>query len=286
MSSISYKNHNLFFGTGGKPNSTIGTSTEDGIKRIRELNLDCMEIEWVRGVHIKEEGTFSIKKIASEKEVKLSVHAPYFINLNSEDKAKRKASMERIFDSARMGKLSGAESVVFHTGYYGNSPKEAYKTILDGIKEISKELKAEDNFIILRPETSGKQSQFGSLDEILNLCSELEGVEPCIDFAHLHARERGKLNTYEEFYNILEKVEKKLGKQSLLNIHIHVSGISYGDKGEKKHLNLKESDFRYDEWIQALKDFNLRGLVIIESPNLEQDAILLKGLYSGTKFKS
>lgn len=286
MSNTSYKNNNLFFGTGGIPNSTIGTSTEDGIKRIKELNLDCMEIEWVRGVHIKEESTYSIKKVALEKEVRLSVHAPYFINLGSEDKMKRKASIERIFDSARMGKLSGAESVVFHAGYYGSSPKNAYKKIFDGIREISKELKAEDNFITLRPETSGKQSQFGSLDEILNLCSELEGIEPCIDFAHLHAREAGKLNTYEEFYNIFEKVERKLGKQALLNIHIHISGISYGDKGERKHLNLKESDFRYDEWVQALKDFDIKGLVIVESPNLEQDAILLKDLYSGKKFKS
>ena len=124
----------------------------------------------------------------------------------------------------------------------------------------------------------GKRSQFGTLDEVLTLCREVDGLEPCLDFSHLHARE-GKVNSYPDFHRILRKVEKKLGPRALQNVHIHIAGIDYGDKGEIKHLNLADSDFRYDEWLQALRDLDVEGLVICESPNLEADAVMLKKLY-------
>lgn len=130
----------------------------------------------------------------------------------------------------------------------------------------------------------GKPAQFGSLDEVLTLCQEVEGLAPCLDFSHLHARE-GKANTYLDFHRILRKVGKRLGKAALQDIHIHISGIEYGLKGEIKHLNLAESDFRYDEWTSALKDMDVAGLVICESPSRETDAVLLKNLYGAFRLK-
>ena len=106
----------------------------------------------------------------------------------------------------------------------------------------------------------------------------MEGVAPCIDFAHLHAR-TGKFNTHKEFSQVLYQVGEKLGKKGLDDMHIHVSGINYGDKGERNHLNLKDSDFKYSEFIQALKDHDVKGVVICESPNLEEDALLLHSIY-------
>jgi deoxyribonuclease-4 len=128
----------------------------------------------------------------------------------------------------------------------------------------------------------GKPSQFGTIEEILNLSTELEGVAPCLDFAHWHARD-GKSNSYQEFASVLEQVEQKLGRVALDNMHIHVSGIYYGKKGELKHLNLKESDFQYAELIKALRDYDARGIVICESPNLEEDALLLQATYNTLK---
>ena len=130
----------------------------------------------------------------------------------------------------------------------------------------------------------GKSSQFGNLDEVLTLCQEVEGLAPCLDFSHLHARE-GKANTYLDFHRILRKVEKRLGKPALKDIHIHISGIDYGLKGEIKHLNLAESDFRYDEWTACLRDMDVAGLVICESPGRETDAVLLKNLYDAFGLK-
>ena len=137
----------------------------------------------------------------------------------------------------------------------------------------------EDNDIWIRPETTGKATQWGTVKEICRLSQEIEQVLPCIDFSHLHAR-TGKENTLKEFKDTLAHVEKTLGKSALKNMHIHVSGINYSDKGERNHLILKESDMNYKDLMKAFKSFNIRGSVISESPNIEDDARLLQKTFN------
>ncbi len=269
----------LLFGTAGVPQSTSPHSTIAAVQEISRLGLDCLEIEFVWGVKMGSDLCQKIKERAKELRITLSVHAPYFINLNSNEEGKRLSSQERLLSSARMAKKCGAKSVVFHCGYYGkSSPEQTYSTVKKGLEDVLSILKSERNPVVLRPETMGKKSQFGSLEEILFLCRDLDGMLPCIDFSHIHSR-TGKANNYNEFHRILKKIEKKLGNRAIKNMHIHISGIAYSDKGEIKHLILNESDFRYEEWIHALKDYGVEGRVICESPNLEKDALLLKKLY-------
>jgi len=270
---------NLLFGTAGVPRKTPLSSTLAGIQQITRLGLDCLEIEFVKGIKMGSDLAREIKKEAVENKVSLSVHAPYYVNLNSLEEGKRLVSQERLLSSARMAERCGAKSVVFHPGYYGRStPEAAFEIIKKGIMEVVSILRSERSSVIFRPETMGKKSQFGSLEEILLLCREIEGILPCIDFSHIHARE-GRANSYVEFQRIFRKIEKKLGREALKNVHIHISGVEYSEKGELKHINLKDSDFRYDEWIQTLKDLEVKGMVICESPNLENDAIMLKNLF-------
>ena len=270
----------LLFGTGGAPHSSETNTTIDGIRRIAQLGLGCMEVEFVQGVRMGEAGARLVAEVAAGERVKLSAHAPYFINLNSHEPEKIRASQDRIIQTARIAALCGAESIVFHAAFYlGDSPEETYSRVKESLGEVMHQLKRENNRVWIRPEIMGKPSQFGSLEEILNLCTELEGVAPCIDFAHGHAR-TGAFNSYLEFASILQQVKERLGRTALDNMHIHVSGIAYGKKGEKKHLTLKESDFQYAELLQALKNYGAQGMVICESPNLEEDALLLQETYS------
>ncbi len=267
----------MLFGTAGVPNSAKNRSTESGVERIAELKLDAMEVEFVRGVKMKEEAAKIVRKKAEELGVSLSSHAPYFINLNADSEMKVRRSMQNIYATAKISHVLGAENVVFHPGYYLKRPKEeVFERIKSAVIELRKRIENEGLDVVLRPETSGSISQFGELDEIIRLCEEAE-VLPCIDFSHIHARTQS-YNSYDEFCEILEKVES-LGKEALKNLHCHVSGIDYDVKGEKKHLNLKESDFKYKELLKALKDFKAKGVVICESPNLEEDALMLKKLY-------
>jgi len=270
----------LLFGTGGTPHSSKTLSTIDGIKRIAELGLGCMELEFVQGVKMGEAGARLVAETAAKEGIKLSAHGPYFINLNAREPEKIIASQERILQTARIAAICGAQSVVFHAAYYlGDSPEKTYSAVRKYLGEVVNQLKRENNRVWIRPEVMGKPSQFGTPEEVLNLCTELEGVAPCIDFAHWHAR-TGEFNSYPEFASILQQIKQWLGDEALDNMHIHVSGIAYGKKGEIKHLNLKESDLQYVELLKALKDYETKGLVTCESPNLEEDALLLQETYN------
>lgn len=276
----------LLFGTAGVPLSASDDSTLSAIERIHALGLDCLEIEFVKGVKMGLDTAGKVRERAASLGVRLSVHAPYFINLNSEDAGKRLASQERILKSARVGAACGATSVVFHAAFYGADPADrAYAAVKRELQTVMSILRSERLPITLRVETMGKRSQFGSLDEVLSLCRDVDGLQPCLDFSHLHARE-GKVNSYEDFHRVLSKVARKLGPRALKNVHIHIAGIHYGDKGEIKHLDLEEADFRYDVWVEALRDLGVEGTVICESPNLEGDALMLKKLYRAQAVKA
>jgi len=269
----------LLFGTAGVPHSAKIRSTISGIERIAELGLSSMEIEFVQGVKMSETVAYQVAEAAARTGVELSAHAPYFINLNAKEPAKITASRERILKTARIAALCGAKSIVFHAAFYLDSPpQEAYNTVKKHRAEVLNQLQGEQNQVRIRPEITGKSSQFGTIEEILNLSAELDGLMPCIDFAHWHAR-TGKFNSYPEFVSILAQTKERLGRVALDNMHIHVAGIAYGKKGERNHLNLKESDLQYAELLQALKDYGTQGLVICESPNLEEDARLLQATY-------
>jgi deoxyribonuclease-4 len=266
----------LLFGTGGTPHSAKTRSTVDGINRIAELGLGCMEIEFVQGVRMGEGSARLVAEAATTGKIKLSAHAPYFINLNAHEPEKIKVSQNRLIQTARIAAICGAESVAFHAAFYlGHSAEETYNNVRKYLEEVLAQLRQENNHVRLRAEVMGKHSEFGTLEELLDLCTELEGLSICIDFAHWHAR-TAKFNSYPEFGSILRQIEQRLGRAALDDMHMHVSGIAYGQKGEIKHLNLKESDFRYIELIKALKEHDVKGLVICESPNLEEDALFLQ----------
>ncbi len=268
------------FGTGGVPLSAAKRSTEAGIQRIAELGLDHMEVEFVRGVKMKVDKAKDVAQIAKELGVTLTAHGPYYINLNSADEGKRRASIQRILDTARVGYALGAKSATFHAAYYGkDDPEVVYRRVRDALIEVLKTLRDENIRIKISPETTGKPNQFGTLEEILRLCDEVPGIFPCVDFAHMHARSNGKLNTYDEFVSILGEIENVLGRNALQELHIHVSGIEYNENGEIEHLNLEESDFNYRDLLRALIDKGVGGYIVVESPNLEDDALLLKKTY-------
>jgi len=270
----------LLFGTGGVPLSAESRSTEAGIERIAELGLGCMEVEFVQGVKMSPEVAVSVGELAARKNVVLTAHGPYFVNLNAVERQKVHMSKERILQTARIAALFGARSITFHAAFYLKStPAETYAMVKRHLQEVMNTLRKEGNKVTISPEVTGKSSQFGTLEELLQLSSEIEGILPCIDFSHWHAR-TGKANSYQEFLAVLDQVEKKLGRRGLDNMHIHLSGIAYGKKGELKHLMLPDSDLRYAELLKALKERRAKGVIICESaPYIEQDALLLQRTY-------
>ncbi len=269
----------LLFGTAGVPVSSKGRSSISGIKRIYELGLGCMELQFLHEVRMGERTAQAVRKAAKNLDIKLSVHAPYYTNFNAVD-GKLIKYKEMTLRSARIGSICGAENVVVHAGSYGeDQPQAVYRKIKNILGDMQEQLKNENVNITLRVETAGKNSQFGSLEEVLAL-AELNETLPCIDFPHLHER-TGKYNSREEFIRVLEQVEDRLGSGGLKNMYIHASGIEPSEKMRKKYFVSSGSDFKFKGLASVLSDFDIKGLVISGCPNLESDALALKREYEG-----
>lgn len=271
----------LLFGTAGTPRDSASPSTVHGIARVRELGLDCLEIEFVQGVKMGDETAARVREAASAAGIGLSCHAPYFVNLNAADKEKLEASANRVFEAARVGALCGATDVVFHPGFYlGDPPGKVYTRIRKAIERILTRMKKEGvRGVTLRPELTGKEAQFGSLDELIKLSLDLRDTLPCIDFSHYYARNAGAFNGYDDFSRVLEKIGKTLGAGGLKRMHVHLSGIQYGAKGELRHLGAEESGIDWRGALKALADAGAAGRVICESPSPEKDAVLFHRAY-------
>lgn len=270
----------LLFGTAGVPNSTAKKNNPvEGVKRIHELALDCMQLEFAHGVRMKEEVSSALRKVSYELGVPLTSHGPYYINLNAREQDKIDSSVERIIQTAKISDLCGAESMTFHAAFYmKDSPYDVFDLVEKSLNVIEERLSRLDIEIELRPELTGKTSQFGSLEELISLSKSVTSCKPCMDFSHLYAR-TGSVNDYKGFCETLETLKNELGANALKEMHIHISGISSNSKGDLKHLNLEKSKFNWKDLMKALKDMDCRGYVVCNSPNLEVDAQMLKQYY-------
>lgn len=267
----------LNFLTAGMPIKSAGKGYEKAFEVLKDLALDGLELEFVRGVRISDVSKQAVKNSDLIK----TIHAPFYINLNAREEEKIEASIQRIVETAEIADEVGAFSITYHAGFYlGMDKEKVYQTIRNQTQKITDILSNKNVKVWIRPETTGKATQWGDLDEIIRLSKEFEYVLPCVDFSHLHARYNGIYNTYDEFATIFEKIGKELSdKKPLEHFHAHMAGIEYTSKGEKQHLNFEESDFNYKDLLKAFKDFDVKGAIVCESPNIEGDAKLLSDYY-------
>lgn len=248
-----------------------GGNTLTGVEHVKEIGLQAMEVEFVRGVHMSNELAKEVGKSAEKLKIELSVHAPYFINLNSAEKEKREASKKRIIISCERANHLGAKTVVFHAGYYGKmSKEETFDNICEAIKDISSEIKKRKYNVNLAPETMGKVNVFGKIDEIKKLMHET-GCRCCVDFAHIKALNHGKID-----YN--EVLNKFPG-----DLHCHFSGIEYGEKGEKNHKITPSEEIH--ELSKAVLKSKKRITIINESPDPMGDSIRTKKEFEKLGYK-
>jgi len=265
----------VWIGTGGIPISSKEKSTLSGLERLHELGLNCMEIEFVRGVNMGQELAEQVGKLAKKLKIRLSIHAPYYINLTSTEKEKIEASKKRIIQSCERGHSMNAKIVVVHAAYYGKLTKEeCYLRVKKECEDIVDRLREKGiSDVLVGLETMGKVSQFGTVDECVRIAKEVKGCGVCVDWSHIYARNQGKIN----FGEVIDKVLTLKSK----HIHSHFSGINYGPKGERNHLTLESNQPKYDKLV---KEINSRGLditLISESLNLEEDALKLKKMIEG-----
>ncbi|MCD6478180.1 MAG: TIM barrel protein [Candidatus Aenigmarchaeota archaeon] len=272
----------ILLGPAGIPLAAKGSGIPDGIRKVKELGLHAMEVEFTHGVQVKNDTAKNIGEVSKETGVKLSVHAPYFINLASQDPEKIRASKQRILQSCERAHYMHASPVVFHPGYYGKyTPQETYEIIKENVLDIIDKIKERGWDVRIAPETTGKKSQFGSLDELIMLLKEIGTKHSilCVDFAHLWARSQGKVD-YKE-------VMKKIKTLNLDHLHSHFSQIEYTDKGERRHLTFDDTmeNPPVEEVAKRILDAGMDIRIISESPVLEIDSLKMKGIFERLGYK-
>lgn len=236
----------------------------DGLREVARRGLDCMEIAFTYGVRMKPEMAEAVGELARERDVLLSVHAPYYINLASYEEAKVVASRRRILDSCHRAHLMGARNVVFHAGFYQErTPRETYDLIRREVEDLRGCIRKAGWGVVLCPEITGKPSQFGAPEELLALMADT-GCGITVDFAHLFARNQGLID-YGTLMPLLPSA-----------FHAHFSGIAYGPRGEKKHIRLQPAHFR--PLLAALRAHAKQATVICESPEPFEDAVTMKAM--------
>jgi len=274
------------FGPAGVPPGfkALKATLMDVPRLLREEGLDAFEYQAVRwGVkpQIRRDDAEKFGLKAKETDVLLSLHASYFINLCG-DKETVEASKARLVACATAAQWMQAQTVVFHPGFYGKkTPKEAFANCLEALKDVVERLKSLGiGNVKLGPETMGKLTQLGSLEEVLALCEKVEQTQPVIDWAHLHAREKGLFKTVEDFRRVVETIEKRLGTESVKNIHCHFTKVEFTEKGEKCHHTLDEAEYGPDFALLAkvIAEFKLTPVIISESPVLDVDAIKMRDI--------
>ncbi|MGC9071443.1 MAG: deoxyribonuclease IV [Acidilobus sp.] len=270
----------LRFGPAGKPMDFKG-DYDQVPPVLREMGLDALEYEAVRGVRVTKGKAEAIRKSAEENDVVLSMHAPYFINLSSPEEDTVKRSIERLREAAMASEWMGAYAVVFHPGYVkGNASRdEALQRVISALRELLEGLELKVAW--LAPETTGKESQVGDVDETIKICQSHDRLRPAVDWAHLHARSEGRaINSVEEVVRIVERFEGELGSWAVKPLHTHFSKIEYGKGGEREHHTLSEEGFG-PEWeivCRAYVETGIDAVVISESPILEKDSLLMKSV--------
>ena len=261
-------------GQAGIPLSCKGRTNKDGLAYTKEvLDLNAMEVQFVRGLYIMEdeEANF-MKEFAEEFDIELHVHAPYYINLAGDDE-ELDLSYDKIIYSAQLAHKMGAKTVVAHPGFYGeNDAKKTMKKMTKSCKKLTTMFKKEKLNVDLGIETMGKKRVFGSIEEIIEICTNVKGVIPVVGLGHIHARTNGGLKKREDFEAVFEQLKPLKLKHYLL----HVTGVMYEDGNEYYHMPIKKGDMPLAPLIEYILDENLDVTFISESPLLEHDAVYIK----------
>ena len=269
------------FGPAGIPICCSGRSTLEGIRCCSELKMGAMEMEFVHGVRMNGESATLAGKIARDLDVRLSSHAPYYVNLCTSDKVKAENGMRHILLAAKATALAGGRITVFHPGFYQTLGKEeAFLAAKKRLVEIKERMDAQGIKCILGAETVGKKSSFGGFEENLRMARELDFVKPVIDFAHMHARGDLKITGEEDYRKIFARLEAELPDYAK-EFHSHFSEINYSDKGELNHLPLgTRNEPPFAPLMKVVAENGYSGTIICESPKLEEDALIMQNEYS------
>lgn len=279
------------FGTAGNPDRFYADGKKKSIempKWLHDNGLTAYEYQCSKGVKISKDTAEKLGAAATENDVFLSIHAPYYISLSSVDPEKRDNSINYILKTLEAARNCGAKRIVVHAGSCSKMTREeALHLACETLKKAADAAKAEGfGDIFVCPETMGKINQLGTVDEVIEMCKVSETFLPCVDFGHVNAREMGSLNALSDFEAIVDKIQNALGEEKAKRFHVHFTRIAFTAGGEKCHLPYADDSFgpAFDPFAELIAKRNLEPVIICESPGTQDvDALTYKSILEGMK---
>lgn len=254
------------------------------------MGLEAYEYSCSKGVKVGEATAREIGLQAAENNIFLSIHAPYYINMSSEEAEKRENSKRYILETLQVARWMGARRIVVHTGSCSKITRAAALNQALVVLAETVELSDAAGFgdIHICPEVLGKQNQLGTVEEILEMCKVDERIIPTIDFGHVHARGLGSLNSEEDFAAVVDMIENYIGKERARRIHCHFSRIEFSKGGEKRHWNFSNKQYgpEFEHLAPILVKRRMEPVIICESRGMmAEDAVALKKIYMEAREK-
>jgi deoxyribonuclease-4 len=251
---------------------------------LANMGLNAYEYQCNKGTNIKRQTAEKIGLEAKTAGIRMSIHAPYYINLSSADEQKRKNSIQYILKTLQIAQWMGAERIVIHPGAVGKYTRE--KAMMLALPILAEAVHQADELgfseITLCPEVLGKINNLGSLEEVLTMCQLDERMIPCVDFGHVHARSLGGLTSLGDYREVFDKIESKLGLERTRKLHIHFSRVEFTAAGERKHHTMEDTQYgpEFEHLAQVLVERDISPVVICESRDrMAEDAYILKKIY-------
>lgn len=276
------------FGVAGNPQDFYdkkNKASEQMPKYLSDMALDAYEYQCSRGVRVSDDKINKIRNEAEKYGITLSIHAPYYISLSTQEESKKVSTIKYITDTMMVAQKMGAKEVVVHAGALLKLDREyavesACKLLKEAYNEADK-LGLSD--ITICPETMGKLNQLGDSKEIIKMCKVDDRLIPTIDFGHLYCRSLGKLNTYDAWLKELKMYIEELGYERMKHFHSHFSKMLYTENGgEKCHVTFtdKEAGPSFYNVACVLKELKLEPTIICESAGTQSfDAKSMKEIY-------
>lgn len=278
------------------PSGLCSQFAEQGFKHtvqagawLRDLGLDCFEYSFGRGVQIKSDTAKEIGVEFYKCGIEISVHAPYFINLATQEDEKAQNNHRYILDSLAALKAFGGQRCVFHPGSPLKASRQDAMTLLLKRFETVLQLKEQNGFgdLLLCPETMGKKAQLGDLEEVIQMCRIGDNnIVPCIDFGHLNSRECGLYYSKDDYKRTIDRLIDALGESKVDRMHVHFSKIQYTSNGELRHLTFDDDVYgpEYEPLMEVFYEYRLNPYVVCESAGTQtRDALAMKKYYESLK---
>ncbi len=257
--------------------------TAQAPKWLSEQGLNAFEYAFTLGQFLTDKTAAKIAEEGKKYDIEFSVHAPFYINFANPSDTAYENNFKFLLNSVAGLKKLGGRHCVLHIGSQMKMTREeAMANIKRTFTEFIREFERTENSIYLCPETMGKYTQIGSVDEIFEICTWGDCVLPTLDFGHINSVMQGALKTKEDFISILQKGIDKIGYEKMKGCHIHFSKIMYGAKGEIKHLTFDDTVYGPEPkpFLEAIKELKLEPVIISESAGTQsKDAAIMRDIY-------